>query len=109
MTEPPPPRDITPLRQPMVTSLGIIMGFLLNFLATWATEDDGGETVSTVADYAVAIALLTAIALMCVVLFRLLDVRPPDAVREARYHVTFRLYVLAIVTAFSGLALALFV
>jgi hypothetical protein len=37
-------RDIAPLRQPMVTSLDIIMGFLLNFLATWAVEDDEGDT-----------------------------------------------------------------
>lgn len=51
------PRDIAPLRQPMVTSLGIIMGFLLSFLANWATEDEGGDTLMTLADYAVALTL----------------------------------------------------
>lgn len=103
------PRDIAPLRQPMVTSLGIIMGFILNFLASWATEDEGRATVFTNADRAVAFTLLLAIALMCVVLFRLLDIRQPDHVQEERYIQTFRLYVAAIVIAVSGVGLALFI
>jgi hypothetical protein len=100
--------DIAPLRQPMVTSLGIIMGFLLNFLANWAIEDDEGDTLMTLADYAVATALLFAIAMMCLVLFRLLDIRqiPDGAVR--RYRTTFQIYCSSIVLAFVGVGAALF-
>lgn len=102
------PRDIAPLRQPMVTSLGIIMGFILNFLASWATEDEGRATVFTTADRAVASTLLLSIALMCIVLFRLLDIRQPEHIQEQRYYRTFQLYVAAIVIAVSGVGLALF-
>jgi len=108
MSSEPKPRDIAPLRQPMVTSLGIIMGFILNFLASWATEDEGRATVFTNADRAVAFTLLLSIALMCIVLFRLLDIRQPDHVQVARYFTTYRLYVAAIVIAVSGVGLALF-
>ena len=30
--------EIKDFRQPMITSLGIMMGFILNFLAGWAVE-----------------------------------------------------------------------
>jgi hypothetical protein len=108
MRDGPKPRDIAPLRQPMVTSLGIIMGFILNFLASWATEDEGRSSVFTNADRAVAVTLLLAIVLMCIVLFRLLDIRQPEHVQEERYVRTFQLYVAAIVIAVSGVGLALF-
>lgn len=109
MTNPAPPRDVAPFRQPMVTSLGIIMGFLLNFLAGWATEDSEGETLMTAADYAVAVPLLLAIAMMSLVLFRLLDARLPAGSAAAHYDTTFRLYCAAIVIAFTGVGTALFV
>lgn len=109
MTEDDKPRDIAPLRQPMVTSLGIIMGFLLNFLAGWATEDEVGNTLMTSADYAVAVSLLVAIAMMCLVLFRLLDIRQPAHVIARRYDATFTLYRIAIIMAFSGVGLSLFI
>jgi hypothetical protein len=35
------PFDIAPYRQPMITSLGILMGFLLNFIAGWAKTEGG--------------------------------------------------------------------
>lgn len=102
------PRDIAPLRQPMVTSLGIIMGFLLGFLANWATEDEDGETLMTLADHAVAFTLLGAIAMMCLVLFRLLDIRQSEDVIAGRYQTTFYLYCSSIILAFSGVGAALF-
>ena len=109
MAEDKKPRDIAPMRQPMVTSLGIIMGFLLNFLASWATDDDSSDTLMTPADYVVALPLLLAIALMCLVLFRLLDASKPEDKSATRYDVTFKLYCMAIVIAFTGVGLALFV
>lgn len=109
MSDPVSSRDVAPYRQPMVTSLGIIMGFLLNFLAGWATEDSDGDTLMTAADYAVAIPLLLAIALMSLVLFRLLDARLPTEAAAAHYDTTFRLYCIAIVVAFAGVGIALFV
>lgn len=109
MTVPVPVRDIAPFRQPMVTSLGIIMGFLLNFLAGWATQDDTGATLLTYADYVVAGTLLVSIAMMCMVLFRILDIRRADDAMVAHYQVTFRFYVASIIMAFAGVGFALFV
>lgn len=101
-------RDIGALRQPMVTSIGLVMGFILNFLAGWATEDEAGRTIATLADAAVAFALLASIALMCLVLFRLLDIRQTDYLAVQRYHATFRIYRIAIILAFAGVGAALF-
>lgn len=108
MDEAPKPRDIAPLRQPMVTSLGIIMGFLLGFLATWAVDDEGTAALESTADHVVAITLLIAVAMMCQVLFRLLDYRNPEEDQAARYDRTFQLYRLSIVLAFGGVGLAVF-
>ena len=93
----------------MVTSLGIMMGFLLNFLANWAIEDEGSQTLMTAADWTVAVTLLLALTLMCVVLYRILDIRTPAERAERGYVTTFRFYVAAIALAFSGLGVALLV
>lgn len=97
------------MRQPMVTSLGILLGFLLNFLAGWATEDHHGPTVSTAADYSVAASVIAAIVLMCVVLMRLLDPRPSGDEAPAHYRGTYRLYCIALPLASVGVAVGLFV
>ena len=39
MTEP-PAFELKDYRQPLVTSLGVILGFLIGFLAQWVSEDD---------------------------------------------------------------------
>lgn len=110
MAEPEPDtRDIAPLRQPMVTSIGIILGFVLSFLANWATEEDGGPALQDASDYAVASTLLVSVALMCLVLFRLLDMRHPPELLARRYDRTFLIYKTAIILAFAGVGLALLV
>ena len=100
--------DIAGFRQPMVTSLGIIMGFLLAFLANWAVETDGTPAISSGADWVVVVTLLASVALFALVLFRLLDNRIL-AHPGARYQTTLRVYMLALVLAFSGLGAALFI
>ena len=47
-----PPFDLKDYRQPLVTSLGVILGFLIAFLAQWISEDEW-ET-ATVGDFASA-------------------------------------------------------
>lgn len=100
-----PPRDIAPFRQPMVTSLGIMMGFLLNFLAGWAIDDESVEQM-TRADWVVAGTLMGALTLMCFVLYRILDIRVTPEQAEARYVSTFRCYITAVALAFAGLGCA---
>jgi hypothetical protein len=101
------PRDITPYRQPMITSLGIMMGFLLNFLAGWAINDDESVSVMTAGDWVVAGSLLGALGLMCFVLYRILDIRVEPEQAEARYLTAFRCYMAAVILAFAGLGSAI--
>jgi hypothetical protein len=108
MPTPPLQGDIKDYRQPMVTSLGIIMGFLLNFLASWAVEDDVDSAIQTAADWSIVLTLLLAILLMLLVLYRLLNNRidPADAARH--YQTTFRVYIASLGIAFIGVIAALF-
>ncbi len=101
-------KDLSTYRQPMVTSLGIIMGFILNFLAGWATRDDKSGEVQGSADWIVFSTLLLALALMVYVLFRMLDYRHAPDDLERVYSTTLRLYMTAIVLAFVGVGVALF-
>ncbi len=99
--------DVAGFRQPMVTSIGIILGFLLTFLANWAIADDSQRALQTMADWMVAGALLTSIALMIAVLARLLDNRIRTKSVGVRYQLTFKLYIIAIIVGLAGLAAAL--
>ena len=101
-------RDLAAYRQPMVTSLGIIMGFLLNFLASWATRDDHVSEMKNPADWIVAATLLPALVIMVLVLYRILDIRHKAETLEQVYVTTLRLYLFAIMLAFCGVGVALF-
>ncbi len=101
-------KDLAAYRQPMVTSLGIIMGFLLNFLAGWATRDDNVSEIKNKADLIVAATVLPSLILMVIVLYRILDIRHQPDKLERIYVTTLRLYMLAIILAFCGVGVALF-
>ena len=101
--------DIQSFRQPMVTSLGIILGFLLNFLANLATADDAQPALQTTADWLVALTLLFTLVLMVYVLFRILNNRYNKQDAGVYYQTTFRLYIISILMSLVGLAAALFI
>lgn len=100
--------DINVFRQPMITSLGILMGFLLNFLASWATTDDNQPAIQSLADWVVALTLLSSLVLMIYVLFKLLNNRYDVQQAVTYYQHIFRFYMLSICLAFAGLSISLF-
>ncbi|MBK8454775.1 MAG: hypothetical protein WAQ53_03600 [Thiofilum sp.] len=102
-------QDIKDFRQPMVTSVGIILGFLMNFLAQWAIADDDHPAIQTLADGVVAATLLVGIGLMIYVLFMLLTNRYDTTQSGHYYYRIFRWYMAAIIVSFAGLASALFI
>ncbi|MEN9434791.1 MAG: hypothetical protein RLZZ422_2380 [Pseudomonadota bacterium] len=102
-------QDIRDFRQPMVTSVGIILGFLMNFLAQWAIADDDNPAIQTLADGVVASTLLVGIGLMIFVLFKLLTNKYDTAQAGVYYQGIFRWYMAAIIVSFLGLASALFI
>lgn len=101
--------DIRDFRQPMVTSIGIMLGFLMNFLAQWAIADDDQAAIQTLADGLVAVTLLVGIGLMIFVLFKLLTNRYDTANAGMYYQGIFRWYMVSIIVSFGGLAAALFI
>jgi len=95
--------ELKDYRQPMVTSLGIIFGFLLNFLAEWGIKNGQPETTS---EWLVLVVVVVALALMATVLFLILH-PTKGGTDPGRYYLgILRLYLVAICTAFAGLALA---
>ena len=101
------PFDIAPYRQPMITSLGILMGFLLNFIAGWATGEDDEPALESLADFVVAISMLVALVLMTLVLARLLSAQTPPEAARAHYQTTFRLYLSSLALTLGGFGAAL--
>lgn len=101
--------DIRDFRQPMVTSIGIMLGFLMNFLAQWAIADDDSAAIQTVADAVVAITLLVGIGLMIFTLFKLLTNRYDTDNAGLYYQGIFRWYMAAIIVSFAGLGASLFI
>ncbi|MFS0740009.1 hypothetical protein ABC365_05280 [Brevundimonas sp. 3P9-tot-E] len=110
MTEEPPlyHEDVAGYRQPMVTSIGIIMGFLLAFMANWAVSEEEGRVLQDAADWLVAVTILISISLMVVTLARLLDNRVREDVGR-RYHTTYRLYIASMTVGLAGLIAALII
>jgi hypothetical protein len=98
--------EVAPFRQPMVTSIGIVLGFLLAFLANWAAQADAEPALSSASDFVIAFALLGSAGFLTTALFLLLDNRIHANTGE-RYQTTFRIYILGFVLAFVGLAIAL--
>lgn len=100
--------EVAGFRQPMVTSIGIILGFQLTLLANWAFSATAVPAVSGLGDTVLAFTFLASIALFTVALYRLLDNRVRTATGR-RYRTTLKLYLLAILLTLIGLAVALFV
>lgn len=97
--------DITSYRQPLVTSLGIIMGFLLNFLASWAisSEAEDAPIINQASDWLILITLFSSLILMIIVLSRLLNNRTDLENIGKHYQSTFRLYITSLILCFAGL------
>ena len=98
--------EIAPYRQPMITSLGIVLGFMLAFLANWAAQADDMPAVTTASDWLILVTLGTGIVLFTVVLYRLLD-NVVHANPGLRYRATLRLYMPGLVISIAGLIVAL--
>ena len=106
--------DIKDYRQPMVTSLGLILGFLLNFLASWSADNDVEAAIQTTSDWIIVSTLLVSLLGMLWVLYRLLNNRlttKDTSSEEAAhyYQTTFKLYISSVSLAFLGVIISLFI
>jgi hypothetical protein len=91
--------DIKDYRQPMVTSLGVILGFLVGFLGQWVTEDS--FALKSAADYIVFIGSFVGVVLLFTALFRMLSPKLPKDDVEAYYYTTFLVYMVGVIVSFG--------
>jgi uncharacterized membrane protein YiaA len=97
---------IQAFRQPMVTATGIILGFVLNFVATWVKTDSlMGDGLA----YLIGICVLAGSACLILVLFRVLNMDYPREQARQYYHRTLALFIAGITLAFLGVFMDMFV
>lgn len=101
------PIDLKDYRQPLVTSVGVILGFLLGFLGQWVTEDT--FELRNAADVVTFIGCVGGAMLLMLALFRMLT-PPRSADRAGRYYrTTLTVYVGGVVIPFAAILLAAFI
>lgn len=101
----PVPFEPKEYRQPLVTSLGVILGFLVGFLAQWVSEDE--FALRDAADWLLFLGSVAGAGILLRVLFRTLA--PPNDANPLRYYRrTLRMYMSGIALAFLSLIIAAF-
>lgn len=93
--------DLKDFRQPVVTSLGVILGFLVSFLGQWVTEEN--FALRTTADWTVITTSIGGGMLLFVALFRMLQPAVPGEAALAHYRCTLRFYMAGLTVSFGGL------
>jgi hypothetical protein len=93
--------DIKDYRQPMVTSIGVILGFLIGFLGQWVTEDS--FALKNTADYVIFYGCFCGVILLFISLFRMLTPKVPKDGIEAYYYATFLVYMAGVIISFGSI------
>lgn len=89
-------------RQPIVTTIGILLGFILNYSSEWARDP---QSKSRINQLLIGISVITCITLLLVVLFRILNIHYPKDRAETYYHKTLLLFIFAISIPFTFIIL----
>lgn len=97
--------NIQNYRQPMVTAIGIILGFVLGFTGKWATEP---TTATQTSDYLISTGLLTSIILLIISLYRILNNNYPKNKTAKYYNRTLKLFITGISFAFVGIIISIY-
>jgi len=96
---------IIPFRQPMVTASGLILGFLLNFLATLVKSDSPlQEWIS----YFVGACVLCGVINLILVLYRVLNMNYPREKGSVYYNRTLTLFITGVSVSFLGVFIDMF-
>lgn len=97
--------NIQNYRQPMVTSIGIILGFVLGFTGKWATEP---VEKTEITDYFVIFGLFFSIFLLIISMYRILNNNYPKDHTANYYRATLRLFIIGLSLAFVGVFVSIF-
>lgn len=97
---------IQAFRQPLVTATGIILGFILNFAATFVKTD---SSLSDRASYIIGICILIGIICLIIVLSRILKLKYPRENAEEYYQKTLNFFILGVSISFIGVMIDMFI
>lgn len=104
---PPAGFDIKDFRQPVVTSLGVILGFLLGYVGQWVTE--ASFALRSASDHVHFWGILAASGLMLMALYRMLLPVADPALGYVYYRRTLSVYMAGVTLAIGVFALSAFV
>jgi len=93
----------------MVTSLGVILGFLVGFLGQWAAEPN--FQLRSHSDYVVFLGCLAGVLMLFLALFRMLTPRLADDARSDchYYYRTLLLHMAGVLTALCSILVSAFI
>ncbi len=97
--------NIQNYRQPMVTAIGIILGFVLGFAGKWATDPVEETSLS---DYLIGIGLLLSVVFFITALYRILNNNYPTVNTGKYYQTTLRIFISGLSCAFTGILISIF-
>lgn len=99
--------DLKDYRQPMVTSLGVMLGFLIGFLGQWTTEDT--FSLNTPSEQIVFIGSFIGILCLLIALFRMLSPITQNTQALHHYTLTLKIYITGIIIALSAMLTSAFI
>jgi hypothetical protein len=102
-----PAFELKDYRQPVVTSLGVILGFLVGFLGQWVTEED--FALRSLSDGVVLLGCCVGALLLFSALFRMLQPNAAPEAALAHYRVTLKLYMAGLGAAFGSILVSAFI
>lgn len=98
--------DLKDYRQPMVTAIGIILGFLIGFLGNWVTE--GNFKLASADDRLTFWGCLVGSACLYVALIRMLRIAPATDVQRY-YERTLLIFSAGVALAFLSILMSGFI
>jgi hypothetical protein len=99
--------ELKDYRQPVVTSLGVILGFIVGFMGQWVTEDD--FALRTLSDWVIFMGGFVGVLLLFVALFRMIQPNVPQEDALAHYRVTLKIYMVGLAASFGGILVSAFI
>ncbi|HET6996531.1 MAG TPA: hypothetical protein VFI06_16160 [Chitinophagaceae bacterium] len=98
-----PKMDIDKYRGPMVTAVGIFLGFMLNFTNSWVPK----AFTKDASDIIIGVAVVSTICLLVTVVYRILRPEYGEEGAKKFYKKTLRMFIIGICIPFTAMMIIL--